>query len=167
MYPPRFGNSSYMVTVPATEARQAVDSITRLLGALNYRGVFSAEFKQDPRDNLFKLLEVNARPWWFVEFAASCGVNVVEMAYRDALGLPVADAFDYEVGKRLSHPYYDWYACRSEYSGTLRATVVWLRSMAGAEQPVFKWSDPRPGVSEAARLVSGFLSRRLPWRKRK
>jgi len=47
--------------------------------------VFSAEFKFDERDGLFKILEVNARPWWYVDFAARCGVDVCRMAYRDAL----------------------------------------------------------------------------------
>ena len=34
----------------------------------------------------FKILEINARPWWYVELASRCGVDVCTMSYRDAFG---------------------------------------------------------------------------------
>ena len=83
----------------------------RFLAALEYRGTFSAEFKRDERDGVWKLLEVNCRQWWYVGFAASCGVNVTRMTYRDALGLPVGPVDRYRIGVRCVHPYYDWQAC--------------------------------------------------------
>ena len=104
MHPPNFGNSSYMVSIPRAEVAQAVNDLIRLLTAEGYRGIFSAEFKKDERDGVFKILEVNARPWWFVEFAAKCGMDVVEMAYRDALGEPVKEGSDYRVGNVSSTP---------------------------------------------------------------
>ena len=86
IYPPDFGNSTAMVSVALDEVSQAVDSVRRVLGAVAYRGIFSAEFKRDPRDGQFKLLEVNTRPWWFIDFAVRCGVDVCQMAYDDAQG---------------------------------------------------------------------------------
>jgi len=71
------------------EVGEAIGVVEALFEATRYRGVFSAEFKFDHRDDHFKILEVNCRPWWYVEFAGVCGVDVVEMAYRDALGLPI------------------------------------------------------------------------------
>ena len=88
MYPPDFGNSTYHVTVPFDEVADAADELVRLLASVGYRGIFSAEFKRDERDGVLKLLEVNVRPWWYVEFAALCGVDVCHLAYREALGLP-------------------------------------------------------------------------------
>ena len=76
MYPDDFGNSSYMRSVACSEISQAVDDLKRLLSAISYRGIFSAEFKYDDRDGKYKILEINARPWWYVEFAAICGVDV-------------------------------------------------------------------------------------------
>jgi predicted ATP-grasp superfamily ATP-dependent carboligase len=163
MSPPRFGNSSYMVSISPAEAPAAISLVEDILSASGYRGIFSAEVKEDERDGTFKVLEVNIRPWWFVEFAANCGVNVVSMAYRDALGEPVQGVEEYTVGRRLCHPYYDWFACRLESPGFSSATLKWVRSMAGADRPVFRWSDPGPGVSEALRLGKGFVARRLPW----
>ena len=70
-----------------------------LLARVNYRGIFSAEFKRDARDGQYRILEVNTRAWTYVEFASRCGVNVCEMAWQDALGLPVTAASpSYPVG---------------------------------------------------------------------
>jgi len=156
-----------MVSVSRSEAGQAVADLTRLLGAAGYRGIFSAEFKKDERDGAFKILEINVRPWWFVEFTANCGVNVVEMAYRDALGYPVDEVKEYRVGKRFIYPYFDVSACRREASGRIRGLIRFLWSLPGADQPVFRWADPLPAVTETWRLSRNFVRRRLPgspWR---
>ena len=101
IHPPRFGNSTAMISVPLDEVRDAVTSLEALAPQVGLRGIFSAEFKRDPRDGRFKLIEVNPRPWWYVEFAATCGADVCVPAYRDALGLPAAPARSYRVGVRL------------------------------------------------------------------
>jgi D-aspartate ligase len=161
MHPPAFGNSSYMVSIPREEVAQAVKDLARLLRGARYRGIFSAEFKKDQRDGVFKILEVNARPWWFVEFAANCGVNVVEMAYRDSLGQPVDDVGPYRVGKRFVHPYYDVSACLLGSSKRAGGLFTFLRSLPGADQPVFRWSDPLPAMSEFCAVSRSFVRRRL------
>ena len=46
------------------------------------------EFKRDPRDGRFCLMEVNARHWKWHGLAARCGVNLSLAAYRDAIGDP-------------------------------------------------------------------------------
>jgi len=85
MYPPDFGNSCYMRPVALAEVEEAVASVQKLLSAVSYRGIFSAEFKLDRRDGRYKIIEVNARPWWFIGFAADCSVDTAVMAYLDAL----------------------------------------------------------------------------------
>ena len=163
MFPPDFGNSSAMVSVPSTEALQAVRSIQLVLERLNYRGIFSAEFKRDPRDGAFKLLEVNARAWWYVEFAARCGVDVCTLAYRDALGQPMPVVHDYRVGERLVYPYYDYFACRAAHRTGELFAASWLRSWVGAQQPLFNWSDPWPALRETWEVGGKALWRRVGW----
>ncbi len=85
IFPPDFGNSTSMVSIEAEEVFQAAGDLVRLLAGVGYRGIFSAEFKRDERDGVYKLLEVNVRPWKYVEFAALCGVDVCDLSYRDAL----------------------------------------------------------------------------------
>lgn len=161
MYPLDFGNSTAMVSVMPSVAPQAVASITSLLTGVGYRGVFSAEFKRDPRDGVFKILEVNTRPWWYVDFAARCGVDVCRMAYKDALSEPVETIERYEIGRKLVFPYYDYFACRSlRRDGTL-STWGWLRSWTGAMQPVFQLRDPVPGMLAFLGTMTGLVRNRL------
>src|SRR5262249_35965584 len=147
MFPLDFGNSTLLVSVPLDEVRPAADALVRLLVGIGYHGVFSAEFKLDPRDGLFKILEVNSRPWWFVEYASLCGVDVSRMAYQDALGFPVDDVLSYEVGVRGIFLPQDVLAFRELHRSGDLSTVDWLRSIAGAKATVFAWSDPLPGIA--------------------
>ena len=156
MFPLDFGNSTIMVSVELAEVAGAVESLERLLPATGYRGIFSAEFKRDPRDGLFKILEVNSRPWWFIEFATLCGVDVSVLAYRDALGLDLAEVGPYTVGMRCVLFPEDLRAFLALHRKRELSTVTWIRSWIGAKSAVFTTSDPLPALS----LVLG-LSRRL------
>ena len=60
----------------------------RLLQELRYHGVSQVEFKRDPRDGRFCLMEVNARHWMWHSLAAASGVNLSLAAYRDVTGHP-------------------------------------------------------------------------------
>jgi predicted ATP-grasp superfamily ATP-dependent carboligase len=159
MSPPDFGNSTLMTSVPVDETGNASATLKTLLADIGYRGIFSAEFKRDPRDGVFNLIEVNARPWWYVEFAARCGVNVCNLAIRDALGQPIETISEYAVGRRCVFPYYDWHAARAELSAGRLGLLGWARSWLGAYQPVFRWSDPLPAVGDVAGLIGKRLAR--------
>ena len=162
MYPPLFGNSSSMKSVAVQEVREAAEHLTGLLDHVGYRGVFSAEFKQDARDGRFKLLEINTRPWWYVEFAARCGVDVCSMAYRDALAEPVESVESYRTGVECVYPYMDYFACRELLRSGELSLGEWLRSWIGAVQPVFRRDDPWPAVRATAGILSGKV--RGAWR---
>jgi len=153
MYPADFGNSSMMVSVPLTEVAQAVDDLDRLLADVGYRGMFSAEFKLDDRDGILRLLEVNTRAWWYVEFAALCGIDVCRLAHRDALGLPVEPIGEYRLGERfvfLGQDARAYLALRRE--GAL-GFPGWVRSIAGARTAILRWNDPRPALTRSARRL--------------
>ena len=158
MYPPDFGNSTVFVSVPPTTIPDAVESLGKLLSHVHYRGIFSAEFKRDDRTGVCKLIEVNARPWWFVEFAGQCGVNVAEMAVLDALGETVPAVTEYRVGKSCVYPYYDYFACRDLHRAGGLSLGGWVSSWARATQPVLRWNDPVPALSETASLFRQKLS---------
>jgi D-aspartate ligase len=154
MSPPDFGNSTLMISVPVTDTGDAAATLNTLFADIAYRGIFSAEFKQDPRDGAFNLIEVNARPWWYVEFAARCGVNVCKLAIRDALGEQVETITEYAIGRRCVFPYYDLDAVRREMSAGRLGFLEWVRSWVGSYQPVFRWSDPLPAAGEVAALIA-------------
>lgn len=161
MHPPDFGDSTYMVSVPLDRVRPAVESLDRLLAHLSYRGVFEAEFKYDARDGQFKLLEVNARPWYFIGFAALCGVDFAVMAYRDALGLPVEPQREYPTG-RYCIVGADLFACRALRREGQLSVGEWARSWLGARQMLFARNDPAPAFARMLRHVWSAGRRKLP-----
>ena len=148
MYPLDFGDSTHMISIPLTEVGPAIQSLQTILKAIQYRGIFSAEFKLDARDGTFKILEINARVWIYVEFAGRCGVDVCTMSYRDALGLPYEKFPSYRSGVRLVSPYLDLAAARFAWSQRQLSKRAWLRSWIGAQQPHFNWSDPLPALTD-------------------
>ena len=148
MFPSDFGNSSAMISVPLPIVDDAVRTLDALFEKLAFRGMFSAEFKRDGRDGRFKLLEINARAWWYVEFAARCGVDVCTLAVLDALDQPVADIRDYRVGRRCVYPSYDYHAIKRERAAGRLTLADWAVSWIGATQPVFRWNDPWPAWGE-------------------
>ena len=150
MYPPLLGNSTLMESVPVTAVEGAVNTIRGMFAALSYRGIFSAEFKLDERDNLFKIIEVNARPWWFVEFAARSGVDVCKMAYEDALGQVVSSRASYTPGRRCVYLPNDFKAFRSYRDHSL---IAWLKSWVGARETVFAADDPWPGIDHIVQTL--------------
>ena len=153
MFPRDFGNSSYMVSIAAAEAAGAVDNVRRLLTTLDYRGIFSVELKHDPRDDQYKVIELNARPWWYVDFAARCGVDVCSLMYRDSLGLPVGDVPGYRTGQTLMYPPYDFSAVRPFGRDGHPSFARWCWQALRADQPVWRWSDPGPGLYEGLEWV--------------
>jgi D-aspartate ligase len=149
MYPPDFGNSTLTISMPREEAGSAIGNVTRFLEGIGYRGIFSAEFKRDARDGEFKILEINSRPWWYIGFAAHCGVDVASMAYRDAIGLAVEDVHDYRVGARCVLLPQDVraYVHSRRHNRDHPAFREWLDSWIGATPTVLALDDPLPALT--------------------
>jgi predicted ATP-grasp superfamily ATP-dependent carboligase len=163
IYPPDFGNSTAMVSIPLEDVRQAVDSVERVLQAVDYRGIFSAEFKRDARDARFKLLEINTRPWWFIDFVVRCGVDVCRMAYDDAQGREVAPMMRYKVGATCIYPYYDFVAAQPLIQSGHLSRWRWMTELLPALQPVGCWDDPLPATVGFARVIRSAVRNRLRW----
>jgi D-aspartate ligase len=157
MYPPGLGNSSLLISISSSEVEPALQDLDKLLGSIPYRGIFSAEFKYDMRDGRFKLLEINARPWWYVEFASHCGVNVCHMSYCDALELPVTPVSGYKIGRKCVLLPYDLRAFRDKRNGL--HLWSWMRSWIGAHGGLFLWRDPMPAVTFGWRISKRALHR--------
>ena len=150
IHPADFGNSSYCESIPLADVEPAVTNLTGLLAKVDYRGIFSAEFKRDARDGQYRILEVNTRAWTYVEFAARCGVNVCEMAWQDAQGLPVRVAStSYPVGAGCVNLQRDINALRGQPRATRESLPKILRQWARAYYHTFRFDDPLPGLSSA------------------
>jgi D-aspartate ligase len=162
MWPPDFGQTSFTVSVPSAAVAPARQALERLFAHVPYRGIFAAEFMRDPRSGEFRLLEVNVRPFAHVEFASLCGVDLVTMAYRDALGLPVDPRAEHEVGRRCVDLYNDVPAALNLIRKGQLGRLAWIRSCLGADGFVFAWDDPMPGVFRTREVAQRFFETRGP-----
>jgi len=67
----------------------AIETPSRLLlKTLGFCGISEIEYKIDERDGKPYLIEINPRHWDQHRLGAVCGVNLSEVAYRDAIGQP-------------------------------------------------------------------------------
>jgi D-aspartate ligase len=86
-HPREFGRAAtYVESIELPEIEELSD---RFLKAINYYGLVEVEFKQDPRDGQYKLLDVNARAWGFHSLGAAAGVDFPHLLYADQTGQPI------------------------------------------------------------------------------
>jgi hypothetical protein len=108
------------------------------------------EYKQDPRDGGYKLLDVNARTWGYHTLGPAAGVDFTHLLYRDQLGLPVQQVTA-RPGVRWD-PAADRRAERGpRHPGRDTRVGPYLRSLRGiSTEAVFSPRDPLPGLYELA-----------------
>lgn len=96
----------YPVTGGASTLRESIrcdclrEMAVALMKKLDWFGVAMVEFKFDPRDNIFKLLEVNPRFWGSLSLAIEAGVNFPYLMFRMSRGERFAPVDKYQTGKR-------------------------------------------------------------------
>ena len=127
----------------AVWVQDVVDAGLRLLRALGFHGISQVEFKRDPRDGRYKLMEVNPRLWQWHGLAAACGVDLPLIAYRDLTGEQVEPV---------------------SMNGARR---TWSIAVMPGERPevprlpyvdaVFARDDLKPGLVHTARVVRGIF----------
>jgi predicted ATP-grasp superfamily ATP-dependent carboligase len=83
--PPELGSARVAEAVWVDEV---VEQGLTLLRGLGFHGPSQVEFKRDPRDGAFKLIEINPRLWQWHGLAPACGVNIALIAYLDLIGEP-------------------------------------------------------------------------------
>ncbi|HTL18034.1 MAG TPA: ATP-grasp domain-containing protein, partial [Patescibacteria group bacterium] len=87
-HPPQLGRSSTFVeTIDLPIIEQFA---TQFLVAIKFYGLVEVEFRLDPRDGKYKLLDVNARTWGYHSLGQACGVDFPYMLFQDQLGRPVS-----------------------------------------------------------------------------
>ena len=123
--------------------QDAVDATLRLLAAFDYFGLSQVEFRRDPRDGKFKLMEINPRLWQWHSLATACGVDLPRIAYADLVGEKPDEA---------------------KMNGKSRRWAITLmpgESPAFQRPPyvdaVFARDDPKPAAVHLARVIRSAL----------
>ena len=156
-HPPQLGRSSSFVEsidLPVIE-----QSAQQFLRAINYYGLVEIEFRLDPRDGHYKLLDVNARTWGYHALGAAAGVDFSRMLFEDQIGENVQPA--------RARPGISWIRLATDFPvGIL--FVLWRQSSPWAYlksittfniESVFSFQDPLPSVVETALIPYLFYKR--------
>lgn len=160
-HPWRLGNTASAVTIPMSNVTEPVAVSRRIIESVGHRGIFSAEFKFDARDGRFKILEVNARLFWYVGHTAAAGLDLAWMSYLDALERPVPRVRAYRTGLYGLYEINDAAALRGALRSGTRPIGPVLRPWLLAHRALFSWRDPGPAVMEVLADVRRRLKRRL------
>ena len=73
-----------------------------LLKKIRYVGISAVEFKLDPRDKQYKLIEINPRPWNSISLPTYCGINLPHILYKMVNG-EVSPSNIFKEGIRWHH----------------------------------------------------------------
>jgi D-aspartate ligase len=160
--PPDTGSPSVVVSEWIPEV---AEHGRRLLRAAKFSGYSCTEFKRDPRDGEYKVMEVNARHNLSSLLATRCGLNFPWMQYQHLIDGLVPEQRDYEQGiywidvtrdtQNLRH-----YVRRPGYS-LGKFLEPYRRSHIFA---VLDRHDVRPAVTrgvDTVRIAAGRIRRRL------
>ena len=86
-HPHEFGRAA--TYVESADVPAIAELSDRFLKEIDYYGLVEVEFKQDPRDGQYKILDVNARTWGFHTLGVSAGVDFPYLLYADQVGSPI------------------------------------------------------------------------------
>lgn len=143
-YPKDFGQfSTFVETV---DEPQVVTAAERLLAATRFTGLAEVEFKKDPRDGRFKILDVNPRVWGWHTLSVRAGVDFSYLLWLLAKGEPVP-ILQARAGERWIHGTADLRVAIGELLNGGFSLASYLRSIRGSkESAIFAWDDPLPGL---------------------
>ena len=96
-YPTDFGTGTVFESV---DEPRIVELGLRLLKAFDYYGISFSEFKRDPLDGGFKLMELNPRTTHCNSLSTACGVNFPYIVYENMLGKAVENTNAFSCGRR-------------------------------------------------------------------
>jgi len=149
-HPREFGRASTFVETADVPLVETLSQ--RLLTAINYYGLAELEFKLDPRDGTYKLLDFNARTWGYHSLGGQAGVDFPYLLFADQMGRS-PDPCRARVGVR-------WIRLLTDLPTALTALVKghldwrpYLTSLRTAHtDAVFSKDDPLPGLVEVGLL---------------
>ena len=149
-HPREFGRAAtYVETIDHPEVEELSE---RFLRAIDYYGLVEVEFKQDPRDGQFKLLDVNARTWGFHSIGVPAGVDFPYLLYADQVGKSV-NRSRARAGVGWLRAVTDFPTVASDlWAGELSWGAYWNSLKNTRAESVFCLQDPLPSFAEVLML---------------
>ena len=147
-HPPDFGRAStYVETLDIPELEQMS---LRLLKEIGFYGMVELEYKLDPQDARYKLLDINARAWGYHSIGLAAGVDFPYLVYADQMGATLEPRRG-AAGVRWVRLLTDTPTALVELRGRTLDWRSYLASLGRARvEAVFSLRDPLPWFAELA-----------------
>jgi D-aspartate ligase len=156
-HPPEFGRASTFVETVDLPILETYSE--RFLKEIGYYGLVEMEYKRDPRDGQFKLLDFNARTWGYHSLGQQAGVDFPYMLFADQLGEHV-EACKAQVGVRWIRLVTDVPTNVLEVLTGRQNVRKYLKSLRDVDiESVFSRDDLLPGLAELALVPYLFFKR--------
>jgi predicted ATP-grasp superfamily ATP-dependent carboligase len=157
--PVGFGSATYVRSIKDEELE---DISLKFLQSTQYKGLGGVEFKKDPRDNQYKLIEFNARFGLWDSLSVECGMDIPYIAYCDAINIPVESQQDYRTGILWVDFERDMRAFLIYRSRGLLSFWDWIKSFQGeVKWSVFSRYDMKPSLISIFSLLNRIKSKIL------
>jgi D-aspartate ligase len=146
-YPIDYGlGSSFVEAVKVPALYPLAEKLLHFMGA---NGMVEVEFKLDPRDDRYKLLDINLRPWGWHTLCVACGLDLPYLQYCQAIGQAGDHPGPIRYGVRWLRLLTDLPAGLQEIRAGLSSPLAYLRSLVGPTTfSVFSLTDPLPAVGD-------------------
>lgn len=156
-HPLQFGTATYSRWIDIPEL---IGIAEKLLRKLVFTGVCEIEFLLDQRDNEYKLIEINARTWLWVDIAIKSGINYPLMVYNYLNKIEMKYPLSGKTGSEWIHYLTDIpYSLAGIASGHYSFSEI-IRSYRKLPSPaVFDFNDILPSFAEIALLPFFILNR--------
>ena len=149
-HPHEFGRaSSYVESISLPEIEELSE---RFLKKIKYYGLVEIEYKLDPRDGQYKLLDVNARIWGFHSIGFPAGIDFPYLLFADQLGEQTTHCRG-EAGIGWLRLITDVPTAFSQVVSRQTDARSYFRSLKRTRvESVFCREDPLPSIAEVALL---------------
>jgi D-aspartate ligase len=157
-YPRDFGQlSTFVETV---DEPQVAEAAARLLAASRFTGLVEVEFKRDPRNGQYKVLDINPRVWGWHTLSRRAGVDFPYLLWLLVNGEPNPEVRG-RAGERWMHMSADLQVAIQEILRGQLSLRAYVGSLLGSlESAIFAWDDPAPGLLDLP-LLASTLGRRF------
>lgn len=156
-HPPEFGRASTFVETVDLPLLETISK--RFLQAIDYYGLVEVEYKLDPRDDQYKLLDVNARTWGYHSLGPRAGVDFPYLLFADQLGetVPTCRA---RAGVKWVRLVTDLPTGIMEIMRGLLDWRTYLQTLKGIDvESAFSLEDPLPSLVEIALIPHLYVKR--------
>ena len=158
-FPVNGGSSTCNISV---ERPDIVETCSRLLKAIGWRGAADIDLIQDPRDNTAKVIEINPRVSGSVKIVLESGVNIAQQIVELAMGKLVTSYIGYKTGVclRCIHTDFLWLL---KSPNRFKSKPSWF-DFRNTHDQTWSWRDPLPFFAFSIQAVVKY---RREMRKRK